>query len=233
MLLFFLAGGLKYRSVWGPVGGGVWGPKMLKNHLCFNDFGDFEGSRSEVVLGGSWGASWGLSGVSGPFWEPLGRLLGASWAVLGAFWAVLRTSWAVVGASWAVLGASRTVLEPLGPSLGRQKPPRGLQDTPRRLRDPPRTPKLNIFLACLHMFIHFQGFRPEMGCKMGSKNGVQKWAEEWGQKWGPKMGSNNGVQHGVQKWDPNRDPKMGSKMGSLIWGGSPNWSLQDSFALTL
>ena len=143
-------------------------------------------------------------GVSGPFWEPLGRLLGASWAVLGAFWAVLRTSWAVVGASWAVLGASRTVLEPLGPSLGCQKPPRGLQDTPRRLRDPPRTPSIRYVpgvFAHLHTFPRFP-----------PSNGVQ-----------------NGVQHGVQKWGP----KIRSKMGSLILGGSPKWSLQDSFALTL
>ena len=122
MLLFFLAGVLKNRSVWGPVGGGVWGPKMLKNHWFFNDFGDFEGLCSKVVLGGPWEASWGLfGGVSGPFWEPLGLLLGVSWAALGASWAVLRTFWAVLGASWAVLGASWAVLEPLGQSLGRQE----------------------------------------------------------------------------------------------------------------
>ena len=171
MLLFFLAGALKYRSVWGPVGGGVWGPKMLKNHWFFNVFGDFEGSRSEVVFGGSWEASWGLSGgLSGPFWEPLGPLLGASWAILAAFWAVLRTSWAVLGASGAVLGASWAVLEPLGPSLGCQKPPRCFQDTPRRLGDPPGTPpghpKPEMFLTFLHNFIHSQGIRPEMGSKM-------------------------------------------------------------------
>ena len=71
---------------------------MLKHHWVFSDFGDFEGSGSEVVFGGSWEASWGLSGgLSGPFWEPLGLLLGASWAILAAFWAVLRIFWAVFG----------------------------------------------------------------------------------------------------------------------------------------
>ena len=109
----------------------------------WKDFGDLEGSRSEVVLGGSWEASWGLSGgISGPSWETLGPLLGAVWAIFGAFWAVLRTSGAVLGASWAVLGASWAVLEPLGLSLGRQEAPRGLQDTPRRFRDGPGTPKI-------------------------------------------------------------------------------------------
>ena len=63
-------------------------------------------------------------------------------------------------------------------------------------------------------------------------------------KWGPK----NGVQHGVQngsnmgsKMGTKMGPKMGSKQrskngvpnGSLVLGGSPKWSLQDSFALTL
>ena len=50
---------------------------MLKNHWFFNDFGDFEGSRSEVVLGGSWG---GLLGALG---GGLGAVLGASWAPIG------------------------------------------------------------------------------------------------------------------------------------------------------
>ena len=93
---------------------------------------------------------------SGPSWEPLGRLLGAFWAVLGAFGTVLRTSRAVLGASWAVLGVSWAVLEHTGPSWGRQEAPSGLQDTSRR-----------------HMFIYSQGFRPEMRSKMGSKNGLQ------------------------------------------------------------
>ena len=46
----------------------------------------------------------------------------------------------------------------------------------------------------MYIFIHSQGFSPEMGFKMGSKNGIRK----WGPKWGPKMGSSNGV----QKWGP-------------------------------
>ena len=64
----------------------------------------------------------------------------------------------------------------------------------------------------------------------------------------PKWDPQNGVQHGVQngsnmgsKMGTKMGPKMGSKQrskngvpnGSLVLGGSPKWSLQDSFALTL
>ena len=91
---------------------------------------------------------------SGASWEPLGRLLGAFWAVLGAFGTVLRTSRAVLGASWAVLGVSWAVLEHTGPSWGRQEVPRGLQDTSRRLRDAPGTLEIVILFSKTHMFVH-------------------------------------------------------------------------------
>ena len=129
---------------------------MLKNHWFFNVFGDFEGSRSEVVFGGSWEASWGVLGGA------VGAVLGASWAPLGRFlgylvflWTMLRTFCVVLGGFWAVLGASWVVLDLLGPFLGRHgapsrldvprgpfwgrhdalsclDAPRGFQDTPRR-----------------------------------------------------------------------------------------------------
>ena len=59
----------------GAGGGSVSGSKNVEKQVVFNDFGDFEGSRSEVVLGGSWEASWGLSGGSR---GRLGSLLGPS-----------------------------------------------------------------------------------------------------------------------------------------------------------
>ena len=206
----FLSG--RYAERWvGLVAGGGWhlGSEIVEKPWCsLKDFDDyFEGSRSEVVLGGSWEASGGLSGEgSGPSWEPLGRLLGAFGAVLGALGAVLRTPWAVLGASWAVLGASWAVLEPLGPSLGRQEAPRGLQDTPRRLRDAPDTPKIINFL---HVFARFHTF-PKFQPRNGVQNRVQTWGPNMGSNMGSKMGTRNGVQHGVQngiqKWGPNWGP---------------------------
>ena len=110
----------RFTGRWG-VGSGA--QKCYKNHLFFNDFGDFEGSRSEVVLGGSWGASWGLSGgLSGPFWEPLGPLLGVSWVILFffglccapsvLFWAAFGPSWALLGLSWIFWGRFWVVMAP-------------------------------------------------------------------------------------------------------------------------
>ena len=122
---------------------------------------------------------------SGPSWEPLGRLLGAFWAVLGAFGTVLRTSRAVLGASWAVLGVSWAVLEHTGPSWGRQEAPRGLQDTSRRLRDAPGTPQMidfsGRFCTCSYIpKVSAQKWGPTWDPKMGFKNGVQKWGPKWG-----------------------------------------------------
>ena len=183
--------------------------KLQSIRRIISSFGSFLSGRDAGILvglgaGGGWDLGWKI------IEKPL-VVLRLSWAPPGPCWAPLGLAWSLLGRLWAV------------------KSPQEASKTPQDASGtPPGPPKLNIFLACLHMFIHFQGFRPEMGCKMGSKNGVQKWAEEWGQKWGPKMGFNNGV----QTWGPNRGSKMGSKMGSLILGGSPKWSLQDSFALT-
>ena len=114
-------------------------------------------------------------GVSGPSPEPLGRLLGVSWAVLDAFWAVLGAFWAVLGASWAVLSASWAVLEPLG-RFWAVKSPQDASKTPQDASGTPPTPsKLEVFLTFLHMFMLSQKCRPEMGSKMGSNNGIQQW----------------------------------------------------------
>ena len=167
---------LKHGSVYWPVGGGLWGRTWLKNNWFFKVFRDFEGSRSEVVLGGSWEASGGALGggfgaVLGDSWAPLGCLLGCLgrvWDCLahlsgcfGRFLGCLGRLLGCLGAYWAVLG----------PSRGPKRPPRHLKTPPGRPRDLPND---RCFCMFLHMFIHSQGFRPEMGSNMGSKNGVQK-----------------------------------------------------------
>ena len=82
-----------------------------------------------VLLGacrGPWRASWGHLGghrskegvplcwslplghqnrLLGPSWDPLGALLGHSWALLGHSWALWGRSWGALGCSWAALGS--------------------------------------------------------------------------------------------------------------------------------
>ena len=113
----------------------------------WKDFGDLEGSRSEVVLGRSWEAFWGFSGVwgvggvcvcvcgglgarvrLGSFLGALGHLFGCLGCFLGRLGHLLGCLGRLLGglarllaclaASWAVLGPSWGVLGQSWDALG-------------------------------------------------------------------------------------------------------------------
>ena len=147
--------------------------------------------------GGSRGGCRGRFGsLLGPSWAPLGLSwlpFGPSCAPSGLSWAPLGPSWALLGLSWSLLGRFWVVMTPQEAS----KTPQDASGTP------PGHPHFEIIFTFLHMFIHSQGFRPEMGFKMWSKNGVQSGVQQWGPNMGSNMGSTMGSKHGVQIGGPD------------------------------
>ena len=82
----------------------------------------------------------------GPFWRPLGGMLGPLGGLLAAIWGLLGASWRCLGNVsrdfWGLLGRQGAQEASKIPQTPPQRPPRGPPEAPRRPpRGPPEAPR--------------------------------------------------------------------------------------------